>query len=119
MKYFTIPENMKNKRVCISFQGVESGFALWLNGHYVGYSEDTFDPSDFELTDYIIEGENKLAVRVWKWTSSSWCEDQDFYRFSGIFRDVFCMLFLVHMWRICQLFLHLMIPLTRAHLVCQ
>ena len=89
MKYFTIPENMKNKRVCISFQGVESGFALWLNGHYVGYSEDTFDPSDFELTDYIVEGENKLAVRVWKWTSSSWCEDQDFYRFSGIFRDVF------------------------------
>lgn len=89
VKYFTIPENMKNKRGCISFQGVESGFALWLNGHYVGYSEDTFDPSDFELTDYIIEGENKLAVRVWKWTSSSWCEDQDFYRFSGIFRDVF------------------------------
>lgn len=89
VKYFTIPENMKNKRVCISFQGVESSFALWLNGHYVGYSEDTFDPSDFELTDYIIEGENKLAVRVWKWTSSSWCEDQDFYRFSGIFRDVF------------------------------
>ena len=88
-KYFTIPENMKNKRVCISFQGVESGFALWLNGHYVGYSEDTFDPSDFELNDYIVEGENKLAVRVWKWTSSSWCEDQDFYRFSGIFRDVF------------------------------
>lgn len=89
VKYFTIPENMKNKRVCISFQGVESGFALWLNGHYVGYSEDTFDPSDFELTDYIVEGENKLAVRVWKWTSSSWCEEQDFYRFSGIFRDVF------------------------------
>lgn len=89
VKYFTIPENMKNKRVCISFQGVESGFALWLNGHYVGYSENTFDPSDFELTDYIVEGENKLAVRVWKWTSSSWCEDQDFYRFSGIFRDVF------------------------------
>ena len=89
VKYFTIPENMKNKRVCISFQGVESGFALWLNGHYVGYSEDTFDPSDFELSDYIVEGENKLAVRVWKWTSSSWCEDQDFYRFSGIFRDVF------------------------------
>ena len=89
VKYFTIPENMKNKRVCISFKGVESGFALWLNGHYVGYSEDTFDPSDFELTDYIVEGENKLAVRVWKWTSSSWCEDQDFYRFSGIFRDVF------------------------------
>ena len=119
VKYFTIPENMKNKRVCISFQGVESGFALWLNGHYVGYSEDTFDPSDFELTDYIVEGENKLAVRVWKWTSSSWCEDQDFYRFSGIFRDVFLYAVPCAHVRICQLFLHLMIPLTRAHLVCQ
>ena len=119
VKYFTIPENMKNKRVCISFQGVESGFALWLNGHYVGYSEDTFDPSDFELTDYIIEGENKLAVRVWKWTSSSWCEDQDFYRFSGIFRDVF--LYAVPCAHVEDLsvVLHLMIPLTRAHLVCQ
>ena len=89
VKYFTLPEGFKKNGLYISFQGVESGFALWLNGHYVGYSEDTFDPSDFELTDYIIEGENKLAVRVWKWTSSSWCEDQDFYRFSGIFRDVF------------------------------
>ncbi len=89
VKYFTIPDNMKNKKICISFQGVESGFALWLNGHYVGYSENTFDPADFDLTDYIVDGENKLAVRVWKWTSSSWCEDQDFYRFSGIFRDVF------------------------------
>lgn len=119
VKYFTIPENMKNKRVCISFQGVESGFALWLNGHYVGYSEDTFDPSDFELTDYIVEGENKLAVRVWKWTSSSWCEDQDFTDFQAFSEMYFCMPFLVHMWRICQLFLHLMIPLTMVHLVCQ
>lgn len=89
VKYFTIPENFKGKKVVISFQGVESGFALWLNGSYVGYSEDTFDPSEFDLTPYLKDGENKLAVRVWKWTSSSWCEDQDFFRFSGIFRDVY------------------------------
>ena len=79
---------MKNG-LYISFQGVESGFALWLNGQYVGYSEDSFTPSEFDLTPYVKEGENKLAVQVFKWTSSSWCEDQDFYRFSGIFRSVY------------------------------
>lgn len=89
VKYFEIPEHMQGQKICISFQGVESGFALWLNGKYVGYSENTFDPADFDLTPYIVDGENKLAVRVFKWTASSWCEDQDFYRFSGIFRDVF------------------------------
>ncbi len=89
VKYFTVPKRMEGKRIVISFQGVESGFALWLNGKYVGYSEDTFDASEFELTSFLKQGENKLAVRVWKWTSSSWCEDQDFYRFSGIFRDVY------------------------------
>lgn len=99
VKYFTIPEEMKGQRICISFQGVESGFAVWLNGKYVGYSENSFDPAEFELTPFIKDGENKLAVRVWKWTSSSWCEDQDFYRFSGIYRDVY--LYVVpatHVW---------------------
>ena len=89
VRYFDLNDALKNKRVFISFQGVESGFALWLNGHYVGYSEDSFTPSDFDLTPYVKEGENKLAVQVFKWTSSSWCEDQDFYRFSGIFRSVY------------------------------
>ena len=89
VKYFTVPENMQDKRLFVSFQGVESGFALWCNGSYVGYSEDTFTPSEFELTSYLKEGENKLAVQVFKWTSGSWCEDQDFFRFSGIFRDVY------------------------------
>lgn len=89
VKYFSVPERMKGKRVFISFQGAESGLALWLNGHFAGYSEDSFTPSEFELTEYIKDGENKLAVQVFKWTSSSWCEDQDFYRFSGIFRDVY------------------------------
>jgi len=89
VKYFTLPEGFMKNGLYVSFQGVESGFALWLNGHYVGYSEDSFTPSEFDLTPYVKEGENKLAVQVFKWTSSSWCEDQDFYRFSGIFRSVY------------------------------
>ncbi|HAT89258.1 MAG TPA: beta-galactosidase [Roseburia sp.] len=89
VKYFTLPEGFMKNGLYVSFQGVESGFALWLNGQYVGYSEDSFTPSDFDLTPYVKEGENKLAVQVFKWTSSSWCEDQDFYRFSGIFRSVY------------------------------
>lgn len=89
VKYFTLPEGFIKNGLYISFQGVESGFALWLNGSYVGYSEDSFTPSEFDLTSYVKEGENKLAVKVFKWTSSSWCEDQDFYRFSGIFRSVY------------------------------
>lgn len=99
VKYFTLPKAWKKQRVAISFQGVESGFAVWLNGQFVGYSEDSFDPSEFELTPYLKEGENKLAVRVWKWTASSWCEDQDFFRFSGIFRDVYLYTIPeVHVW---------------------
>ncbi len=89
VKYFTLPESMKGMPVYISFQGVESGMALWLNGQYVGYSEDSFTPAEFDLTPYVRDGENKLAVQVFKWTSSSWAEDQDFYRFSGIYRDVY------------------------------
>ena len=89
VKYFEVPEFMKEGPVYISFQGVESGMALWLNGKFVGYSEDTFTPSEFDLTPYIRDGENKLAVQVYKWTAGSWCEDQDFFRFSGIFRDVY------------------------------
>ncbi len=88
VKYFRIPAAMQGKPLYISFQGVESGFALWLNGHFVGYSEDSFTPSEFDLTPYVKEGENKLALTVFKWCASSWCEDQDFFRFSGIFRDV-------------------------------
>ena len=88
-KYFELPENMKGKKVFVSFQGAESGIAVWLNGNFVGYSEDTFTPSEFELTPYLKEGDNKLAAQVFKWTSGSWLEDQDFFRFSGIYRDVY------------------------------
>ncbi len=89
VKYFEVPERMRGKEIRIVFEGVESGMALWCNGVYVGYSEDSFTPSEFDLTSYLKNGENKLAVQVYKWTSSSWCEDQDFYRFSGIYRSVY------------------------------
>ena len=89
VRYFNVPENMKGRPVYISFQGAESALALWCNGHYVGYSEDSFTPAEFELTAFLKDGENKLAVQVFKWSSSSWCEDQDFFRFSGIYRDVY------------------------------
>ena len=89
-KYFALPAEMADGPVYISFQGVESGFALWLNGQYVGYSEDSFTPSEFDLTPYVHrDGENKLSVMVFRFTGGSWCEDQDFFRFSGIFRDVY------------------------------
>lgn len=89
VKYFHIPDRMKNKPLFISFQGVETAFFLWLNGEFVGYSEDSFTPSDFELTPYLLDGENKLAVEVYQYSKGSWLEDQDFWRFSGIFRDVY------------------------------
>lgn len=90
VRYVNVPQEWREHTIKISFQGVESGFALWCNGTYVGYSEDSFTPSEFNLTEYLdLEGENKIAVRVFKWTASSWCEDQDFFRFSGIYRDVY------------------------------
>lgn len=89
VKYFNVPIHMKEQPLFVSFQGAESGLAVWLNGNYIGYSEDSFTPSEFELTPYIKDGENKLAVQVFKWTSSSWCEDQDFFRFSGLYRSVY------------------------------
>lgn len=89
VKYVEIPESFKDGPVFLSFQGVESGFALWVNGIFAGYSEDSFTPAEFEITDYLKEGKNKIAVQVYKWSSGSWLEDQDFFRFSGIFRDVY------------------------------
>ena len=85
---FTLPARFKAGETHILFEGVESGFALWLNGSYIGYSEDSFTPAEFDLTPWLRAGTNRLAVRVFKWTPGSWFEDQDFYRFSGIFRSV-------------------------------
>ncbi|MEC1522771.1 glycoside hydrolase family 2 TIM barrel-domain containing protein [Neobacillus niacini] len=89
VKVFNIPGNMDNKPVYISFQGVESAFFVWLNGEFVGYSEDSFTPAEFDLTPFLTKGENKLAVEVFQRSTGSWLEDQDFWRFSGIFRDVY------------------------------
>ena len=86
--FFEIPRQWKGQGVRIRFHGVESGFALWLNGTFVGYSEDSFTPSEFDLTPYLAEGTNRLAVLDFKFTNGSWLEDQDMYRLSGIFRDV-------------------------------
>ena len=99
VKYFRLPEAMKGKRVFISFQGAESCVALWLNGTYVGFSSDSFTPHEFELTEALREGENKLACRVYRWCSGSWLEDQDFLRFSGLYRDVYLYAVgSVHVW---------------------
>lgn len=72
----------------VRFEGAESCVAVWLNGHYVGFAADSFSPAEFELTPYLAEGENKLACRVYRWNIGSWLEDQDFFRFSGLFRSV-------------------------------
>lgn len=89
VKYFEVPANMENGPVFISFQGVEAACYVWLNGQFVGYSEDSFTPAEFELTPYLQEGVNKLAVEVYQRCTGSWLEDQDFWRFSGIFREVY------------------------------
>ena len=87
MKVFNVPAGWR-RPLYISFQGVESAFYVWLNGEFVGYSEDSFTPSDFDLTPYLTEGENKLAVEVYQRGTGSWLEDQDFGVFR-YFRDVY------------------------------
>ncbi|MBB3111320.1 beta-galactosidase [Paenibacillus phyllosphaerae] len=89
VKTFQLPKGFENDPVYISFQGVESAFYVWLNGKFVGYAEDSFTPSEFDLTPYLAEGENKLAVEVYQRSTGGWLEDQDFWRFSGIFREVY------------------------------
>ncbi|WP_203567924.1 glycoside hydrolase family 2 TIM barrel-domain containing protein [Aestuariimicrobium ganziense] len=86
---FTLDQPLaEGERLAISFQGAESALALWVNGTWIGYSCDSFTPSEFDITDALVEGENTVAARVFKWSAASWLEDQDFYRFSGLFRDV-------------------------------
>ncbi|NLO84676.1 MAG: DUF4981 domain-containing protein [Clostridiales bacterium] len=88
VRYFEVPKAWDNSRVVISFQGVETAFFCWVNGKLIGYAEDSFTPSHFDITSALQEGQNKLAVEVFRFSSASWIEDQDFWRFSGIFRDV-------------------------------
>jgi beta-galactosidase len=86
---FNVPENWDGQPVYICFQGVESAFYVWVNGDLIGYSEDSFTPAEFNITPYLAKGENKLGVEVYRWSDASWLEDQDFWRLSGIFRDVY------------------------------
>lgn len=88
VRSFTLPEDWAGMDVTLTFHGVESVLFCWVNGQFVGYSEDGFTPSRFDITDKLIPGENKLAVQVFRFASCTWLEDQDFWRFSGIFRDV-------------------------------
>ena len=90
-KTFTVSEEMRadNRRIYISFQGVESAYYVYVNGKEVGYSEDSYSPHRFDITDYLIEGENLLAVKVHKFCDGTWFEDQDMIYDGGIFRDVY------------------------------
>lgn len=88
VKYFDLPEQMKGKRLQLHFEGVETAFHCWLNGEYIGYSEDSYTPAVFDITGVVREHENKLAVEVYRFSSGSWLEDQDFWRMGGIVREV-------------------------------
>ena len=88
IKYFYLDKSMCGKRIHICFEGVEEAMYLWLNGQFVGYAEDSFTPSEFDLTPYIKEKGNVLAVQVHKMSTAAFLEDQDFFRFFGIFRNV-------------------------------
>ena len=88
LKHFDLKPTMIGKRIRICFEGVEEAMYLWLNGQFVGYAEDSFTPSEFDLTPYIREKDNVLAVQVHKMSTAAFLEDQDFFRFFGIFRNV-------------------------------
>jgi beta-galactosidase len=86
---FKVPNNWKGRTVFLHFDGVESAFYVWVNGMKVGYSQDSRTPAEFHITPYLQKGENTLAAEVYRWCDGSYLEDQDFWRLSGIFRDVY------------------------------
>ncbi len=88
LKEFDLDKGLLGKRVTVCFEGVEQAMYLWLNGHFIGYGEDSFTPITFDLTPYIKEKGNILAVEVHKRSTAAFLEDQDFFRFFGIFRNV-------------------------------
>ncbi len=87
-RVFDLPENMKGKRISLFFEGVEQAVYVWLNGSFIGYAEDSFTPSEFDLTEAVRDTGNILAVEVHKRSTAAFLEDQDFFRFFGIFRNV-------------------------------
>lgn len=88
VKHFDLDENLVGKRIHICFEGVEEAMYVWVNGEFIGYAEDSFTPSEFDLTPYIKAKNNVLAVQVHKMSTAAFLEDQDFFRFFGIFRNV-------------------------------
>lgn len=88
-KRFTRPESWSGRRVILHFDGVESAFSLWINGRRVGYSQGSRTPAEFDITGFLQQGENLLAAEVFRWSDGSYLECQDFWRLSGIFRDVY------------------------------
>ena len=90
-KFFTLPANMKDKNIALHFGGVSSAYKLWINGKFAGYAEDSFLPSEFNITPYLQAGENVISVWVIRWSDGSFLEDQDQWRLSGIHREVYLM----------------------------
>ncbi|RCX21561.1 beta-galactosidase [Fontibacillus phaseoli] len=89
VKAFNVSENWKEKESYIVFEGVNSCFYLWINGAFVGYSQGSRNPAEFNVTPYLRTGDNRIAVMVLKWCDGTYMEDQDMWRYSGIFRDVY------------------------------
>lgn len=88
-RVFTLPQEWSGDRVILHFGGVSSAYYVWVNGQLVGYSEDSRLPAEFDVTDYVQEGDNLLAVQVYRWSDGSYLEDQDHWRLSGIHREVY------------------------------
>jgi len=90
-KYFTIPENWKDREIFIQFGAVKSAAYFWVNGVFIGYNQDSKTPVEFNITDHLKEGENSIAVEVYRWSDGAYLECQDFWRLSGMEREVFLM----------------------------
>jgi len=88
-RVFTLPEAWADREVFLNFDGVDSAFYVWVNGEFVGFSKVSHMPSEFDITAHLTAGENVLAVMVYKWSDGTYLEDQDCWRLSGIFRDVY------------------------------
>ena len=88
VRTFEVPASWLDMRVVLTFHGVETAFYCWVNGQFMGYSEDSFTPSRFDITSALKPGVNTVAVEVFRFSTATWLEDQDFWRFSGIMRDV-------------------------------
>ncbi|MFB0566015.1 MAG: glycoside hydrolase family 2 TIM barrel-domain containing protein [Candidatus Aminicenantaceae bacterium] len=86
---FSIPESWNNRQIFLHFGGVNSAMSVWVNGRKIGYSQGSKTPAEFNVTQYVRKGKNTLAVEVYRWSDGSYLEDQDFWKISGIERDVF------------------------------